>query len=377
MLPMVLPAAAGASPGKSCSEAAASSGWQAPEVIAGDQALDFDTLIDILAQSRVVFVGESHDRYDHHLNQLEIICRLHGRNSDMVIAMEFFQQPFQAHLDDFVAGRIDSEDMLRATEYYNRWRFDYRLYEPIMAFARARGIAILALNLPAEITTEVGLGGIDNLSEEERASLPGTMERSDKQYRERIRIAFEQHPEETRGDFERFFEVQLLWDEGMAERAARFLAEHPESRLVVLAGTGHVIRSGIPARVVRRGPGDTVSVVLQGGSHEAPSLDQEDGDFLLVSKMLELPPAGLLGVMLDTEAGGVRVQSFADGSAAEQAGLEAGDRIVALQDRPTSDFAGIKMGLLGKRPGDTVSVKVERKTGDGSVETLQFEVTLR
>jgi S1-C subfamily serine protease len=81
--------------------------------------------------------------------------------------------------------------------------------------------------------------------------------------------------------------------------------------------------------------------------------------------------------MLDTEAGGVRVQSFADGSAAEQAGLEAGDRIVALQGRPTSDFAGIKMGLLGKRPGDTVSVKVERKTGDGSVETLQFEVTLR
>jgi uncharacterized iron-regulated protein len=377
LLPMVLPAAAGTSPGKSCSEAAANSGWQAPEVIAGDDALDFDTLIDILAQSRVVFVGESHDRYDHHLNQLEIICRLHRRNPDMVIAMEFFQQPFQAHLDDFVANRIDTEDMLRATEYYNRWRFDYRLYEPIMTFARVQGIAILALNLPAEITTEVGLGGIESLSEEERASLPGTMERSDKQYRERIRIAFEQHPEETRGDFERFFEVQLLWDEGMAERAARFLAGHPESRLVVLAGTGHVIRSGIPARVVRRGPADTVSVVLQGGSHDAPSLHQEDGDFMLVSKMLALPPAGLLGVMLDTEAGGVRVQSFADGSAAEQAGLETGDRIVALQGRPASDFAGIKMGLLGKRPGETVSVKVERKSSDGSVETLQFEVTLR
>ena len=377
LLSLLLPAAAEASSAKPCSEAVASSGWQSPEVTGGDDALDFESLIDILAESRVVFVGESHDRYDHHLNQLEIICRLHRRNPHMVIAMEFFQQPFQAHLDDFVAGRIDTEAMLRATEYYNRWRFDYRLYEPIMAFARVRGIAILALNLPAEITTEVGLGGIENLSEEERASLPGAMERSDEQYRERIRIAFEQHPEETRGDFERFFEVQLLWDEGMAERAARFLAEHPDTRLVVLAGTGHVIRSGIPARVVRRAPADAVSVVLQGGSHDAPSLHQEDGDFMLVSKMLALPPAGLLGVMLDSEAGGVRVQSFADGSAAEQAGLEIGDRIVALQGRPASDFAGIKMGLLGKRPGDTVSVKVERKTGDGSVETLQFEVTLR
>ena len=377
LLSLLLPAAAEASTVKPCSEAAASSGWQAPQVTAGDLELDFETLIGILAQSRVVFVGESHDRYDHHLNQLEIICRLHRRNPDMVIAMEFFQQPFQAHLDDFVAGRTDTEAMLRATEYYLRWRFDYRLYEPIMTFARAQAIAIVALNLATEITTKVGLGGIDNLSEEERAGLPGTMERSDKQYRERIRIAFEQHPAETRGDFERFFEVQLLWDEGMAERAARYLVEHPESRLVVLAGTGHVVRSGIPARVVRREPADAVSVVLQGGSHDSPPVHEEDGDFLLVSKMLELPPAGMLGVMLDTEPGRVSVQSFADGSAAEQAGLATGDRIVALQGRPVSDFAGIKMGLFGKRPGDTVSVKVERKTGDGSAETLLFDVTLR
>jgi len=377
LLSLLIPAVAEASSAKACSEAAASSDWHAPEVIAGGVELDFEILIGILAESRVVFVGESHDRYDHHLNQLEIICRLHRRNPDMVIAMEFFQQPFQAHLDDFVSGRTDTEAMLRATEYYNRWRFDYRLYEPIMIFARTQGIAIVALNLAAEITTKVGLGGIDNLSEEERAGLPGTMERSNEQYRERIRIAFEQHPEETRGDFERFFEVQLLWDEGMAQRTARYLLEHPESRLVVLAGTGHVIRSGIPARVTRREPAGAVSVVLQGGFHDSPSLDEEDGDFMLVSKMLELPPAGMLGVMLDTEPGRVSVQSFADGSAAEQAGLETGDRIVELQGRPASDLAGIKMGLLGKRPADTVSVKVERKTGDGSVETLLFDVTLR
>ncbi len=262
--------------------------------------------------------------------------------------------------------------MLRLTEYYNRWRFDYRLYEPIMSFARTQGIAVVALNVAAEITAKVGLGGIDNLSDEERASLPGTMERSGQQYRERIKGAFEQHPEETRGDFEQFFEVQLLWDEGMAERTARFMVEHPESRLVVLAGTGHVIRSGIPARVTRRQPVDAVSVVLQGDPHGAPPFHQEDGDFMLVSEMLELPPAGMLGVMLDTEAGRVSVQSFADGSAAEQAGLAIGDRIVELQGRPVSDFAGIKMGLLGKSPGDTVSVKVERKTGEGTAETLLF-----
>jgi uncharacterized iron-regulated protein len=377
LLLLLRPTAVEASAAQSCSEAAAGSGWQAPGVIAGDVEIDFNTLIGILADSRVVFVGESHDRYDHHLNQLEIICRLHRRDPDMVIAMEFFQQPFQAHLDDFIAGRIDTEDMLRATDYYNRWRFDYRLYEAIMGFARTRGIAIVALNVAAEITTKVGLGGIDDLSEEERASLPGTMVRSDEQYRERIKIAFEQHPEETRGDFERFFQVQLLWDEGMAERAAGVLVEHPESQLVVLAGTGHVIRSGIPARLARRGPGGAVSVVLQGGSDEAPSFHREDGDFMLVSKLLALAPAGMLGVLLDIGDDGVSVQSFVAGSAAEQAGLETGDRLAEIQGRPVSDLASIKMGLLGKRPGDTVSVTVERKTADGSVETRLFDVTLR
>lgn len=360
-----------------CSKAAASSAWQAPGVAGGGAELDFDTLIGVLAQSRVVFVGESHNRYDHHLNQLEIICRLHRRNPNTVIAMEFFQQPFQAYLDDFVADRIDAQEMLRDTEYYNRWGSDYRLYEPIMTFARAQGIAIVALNLPAEITKKVGRGGIDKLSEEERASLPDTMERSDSKYRERLITAFAGHPEGTRADFERFFEVQLLWDEGMAERAARFLVENPESRLVVLAGNGHVIRSGIPARLTRREAAAGVSVVLQGSSGHSPSIHEDDGDFMLVSKKLELPAAGLLGVMIGAEAGRVSILSFADGSAAEEAGLETGDRIVDLQGRPVSDLAGIKMGLLDKRPGDIVSVKVERKNGDGSVALLPFEVTLR
>jgi uncharacterized iron-regulated protein len=376
-LSSLLPAEAGASSEKICSEAAAGGGWQTPAVVAVDQAPDFETLIVQLAQSRVVFVGESHDRYDHHLNQLEIICRLYRRDPRMVIAMEFFQQPFQADLDDFIAGRIDTEDMVRATEYYNRWRFDYRLYKPIMDFARDRGIPVLALNVPSEITSKVGIEGIDSLSEDERARLPVTIDRADKRYRERIRIAFEAHAEETRGEFEQFFEVQLAWDEGMAKRIARFLIEHPEDRLVVLAGTGHVIRSGIPARVIRRAPAVSVSVVLQSGSDETPSIDGQDGDYALVSKLIELPPAGMLGAFLGSGGNGVSVQSFGDDSAAAQAGIRKGDRIVALEGNPVSDFAGLKMGLLDKRPGDTVTVKVERETGDGSTEILSYEVTLR
>src|ERR1051326_9522527 len=36
-----------------------------------------ETLIPALRTKRVVFIGENHDRYDNHLDELEIVRRLH------------------------------------------------------------------------------------------------------------------------------------------------------------------------------------------------------------------------------------------------------------------------------------------------------------
>jgi uncharacterized iron-regulated protein len=54
--------------------------------------------------------------------------------------------------------------------------------------------------------------------------------------------------------FTRFCEAQLFWDTAMAWNAVRFLKEHPESTMVVLAGNGHAWKRGIPAQVVSRSP---------------------------------------------------------------------------------------------------------------------------
>src|ERR1700683_3950275 len=90
--------------------------------------LALDALVTQLATDRVVFVGEIHDRYDHHLNQLEIIKRLHELDPNLAIGVEYFQQPFQKQVDDYIAGRIPEDEFLRTTEYFSRWGFDYRLY---------------------------------------------------------------------------------------------------------------------------------------------------------------------------------------------------------------------------------------------------------
>ena len=66
-----------------------------PQALHDGKRLAFPALIEALDTHRVVFVGETHDRYDHHLNQLAILQALHRRNPQVAIGVEWFQQPFQ------------------------------------------------------------------------------------------------------------------------------------------------------------------------------------------------------------------------------------------------------------------------------------------
>lgn len=336
---------------------------------------DMNRLIEQIADRRVVFVGETHDRYEDHLNQLAIVQGLHERNKDLAIGMEFFQQPFQSQLDAYIAGEIDEAELLRATEYFDRWRFDYRLYRPILRFAREHGIPLVALNLPKEITDKAGDQGIASLTAEEAAQVPAEIDRGDVQYRNRIKKVFDMHPQDEDADFEHFLDVQLLWDEGMAERAAEYLRAHPGKAMVVLAGVGHVeYGRGIPRRVARRLPVE--SAILVNGTHRAP--DPAVADYILYPRRVELPATGMLGVMLDTESEGegLGVQGFASESGAQAAGVKEGDRIVRVGDELIASYADIRIALMDSRPGQELPVEVLRKPLLGRPERLQLQVEL-
>ncbi|KAA6187075.1 PDZ domain-containing protein [Thiohalocapsa marina] len=334
-----------------------------------------DALLERIADRRVVFVGESHDAYEDHLNQLAIIQGLHQRGKAVGIGMEFFQQPFQPYLDAYVAGELDEAELLRQTEYFERWRFDYRLYRPILRYAREHGLPLVALNIEREITEKVGDGGIDALTEAERARIPAEIDRDDVHYRGRIKAVFDMHPKDDDAAFERFLDVQLLWDEGMAERAADWLQGNPDKTLVVLAGVGHVeYGHGIPSRVTRRVDVPAVTVVSGAGRPFDPAM----ADFVLYPSQVDLPRTGLLGVMLETEPDGegLGVQAFAETSGAKDAGVKQGDRIVRVGDSPIASYADIRIALMDSRPGQRLPVEIRRQSLLGGTELLRFEVEL-
>jgi uncharacterized iron-regulated protein len=171
----------------------------------------------------VVFVGETHDRYGDHLNQLEIVRRLHQLDANPVIGVEYFQQPFQPKVDDYIAGRTTEQEFLRDTGYYKNWGYDYRLYAPIFRFAREQRIPVRALNVPGDLPSAVAKVGIAGLSEQQRAYLPKEMGPADADYSHRLREAFKEHGPVKPNAFDHFVEAQLVWDEGMAQSAAAYL----------------------------------------------------------------------------------------------------------------------------------------------------------
>ena len=332
-----------------------------------------DEIIPVLSDSRVVYVGEAHDVYGHHLNQLEIIKRLYAADPNMAIGMEFFQQPFQAVLDGYIAGTLDEREMLARSEWYERWQYDYRLYRPILEFARRNGIPLIALNLPRELTERASAVGIAGLDEKEKSMVPSEIDRSDLVYRERLRKVFSQHPHSKNQDFNRFEDVQLLWDEGMAEQVAQYLKVSPRKRMVVLAGSGHLMfGSGIPIRVHRRLP-ERFSIVLP-----ADNIPIRPGvaDFVVYPAPAELPKRGMMGVFLMPVEDGMQISEMVSDGAAATAGLKKKDVIVKLDGIPVRKMSDIKLALLDKVPGDRVKIGLQREQMVWGRKTIEVELAL-
>ncbi|MGB7293861.1 MAG: ChaN family lipoprotein [Thermodesulfobacteriota bacterium] len=326
---------------------------------------DLENIVDDIKDKKIIFIGEEHDKPAHHMNQLKIIEGLYKMNLNLAIGMEMFERPFQQFINDYLSGNIDERQFLKKTEYFKRWGLDYRLYRPIIDFAKKNKIPVIALNSESEIVKKVSENGLQSLSEGERRRIPEEMDFSDGKYRRLLREIFKFHPGSEDKDFNLFYQVQILWDETMAESIYEFLYGNPDHQIVVLAGNGHLVYGyGIPKRTFRRN-GFEYSTILN---------DEEDGDgvadFLLFPEVLEAPESPKLGILVDKDNEKVKINDFSDESVAKISGLKKGDNILSFDNNPIGSIEDLKINLLDKEKGDTAVIKVLR---DGKEETFEIK----
>jgi aminopeptidase N len=327
-------------------------------------------VIDSVSDKQIVYVGEEHVNYSHHAVQLEVIKGLLQKERKIAIGMEMFQRPYQSVLDDYISGTIDQKTFLKKSQYFARWGFDYDLYKPIIDFARENRIPLIALNIDREIVERVSKSGVDSLPPEMKTKVPAGMDFSDERYRQRLKKVFEGHESIKDRNFDFFFEAQVLWDETMSQTVTDYLAAHPDYRIVVIAGSGHLTYgSGIPKRAFRRN-GLGYAVILSDGE-----MDEGIADYIVFPRNIEGPKPARMMVMLGEEKGKLLITGFPENSISQKAGLEQGDIIRSLDDIPVSAIDDVKIFLLEKQIGDRISVKILRKTGGVEREML-FSVTL-
>jgi len=331
-----------------------------PPGLAVERASGFNGIVEQLAQSRVIYVGEEHTAYEDHLLQFRIIRTLYEKGVHFAIGMEMFSRKAQGALDRFIAGKIDEKTFLKEADYFGQWGYDYRLYRDIILYARRHRIPVIGLNLEKEVVSKVyRKGGLTGLDEKEKEELPEDRNLDMPGYEERIYMVYSMHGMrgEARGEFKDFFQAQALWDETMAETAAQYLEDNPENRMVILAGGGHVLKeNAIPPRLYRRLPVPYCVVV----NNKPRDIDDRLADYIFFAPAAQLAPAPMMGIRMLEEDGKVEIIEVTKESPAEKAGIRKKDILLSLDGEPVSDINDIRIAMLDKKRGDTVVARVRR-----------------
>lgn len=334
-------------------------------------------MLDMAAEARVVYVGETHDNPASHRLELQTLQGLEERHpSRVALGMEMFVRSQQPALDRWVAGELDEKGFLRASRWFDNWKMDFAYYRELLNFARDRHIPIVALNAEKQSVQAVRGNTPEELTAEEKALLP-EMDQSDPYQRGLTEAIFRGHSH-GKLQIEGFLRAQTLWDETMAESAARYLESPPgkERQLLVVAGSNHVSYGfGIPRRVFRRHPVSYLSIggqeievapgkIPQTMDVELPDFPMPPYHFLAYLVYEDLPREGmLLGVMFEPapDGRGLTVTDVVPGSNAERAGVKAGDLILFLDGEQLLDGYDLVYALKRKRAGEPSVLTVERQ----------------
>ncbi len=343
----------------------------------------FYRLIDRLAASRVVYVGEIHNSTADHLLEFRIIQALYKKNPHLAIGMEMFPATSQRALDAYILGDtgMSEQDFLKKSKYFQTWRYDFRLFRNIFNFARRYRITVVGLNIDREIVSRIfKTGSTDGLSPEQKRELPGDRDLDMPGYADRLREILGIHTEEMKvhGTAAGFIQAQAVWDETMAEHIVSYLTRHPATRMVVLAGVQHVRDdSGIPPRVKRRlrvSQSTVVNISSQDQYSQIPNI----ADYFFMEQAQPLSPPARIGLVLAqiTHQGRpcLKIDGFNPPGQAETAGLKKNDIVLAIDGNRVYDMADVRIAMIDVEPGDTVTVTVRRKETSDRQQEISYRV---
>jgi uncharacterized iron-regulated protein len=214
------------------------------------EVITFTQMIQEIRNSNIIFVGEAHTNIEHHAAQLQVIKSLEALSVTVAVGLEMFRADSQRELDRWLAGKMEEEAFI--TTYMDNWGYPWQYYRDIFLYAKKHRISMIGLNVSPQITQKVSQSGFASLTSGELKQLPPQIGCDiDERYMDYIKKAYEFHGMESKS-FIHFCEAQMIWDKVMAWNLAKYLTHNPRTTVVVLAGTGHAWKRGIPEQLRRQ-----------------------------------------------------------------------------------------------------------------------------
>jgi uncharacterized iron-regulated protein len=200
----------------------------------------------------IILVGEWHTHAGIHRFQSDLLRAMFNQNKNISLSMEQFSRDKQDVLNEYLAGETGEQILIKEAAAWPNYESDYR---PLVEFSKTNNIDIIASNAPNYIVRCIGsegIGYINKLKIDERAWLAKTITTKDSEYKKRF-LASMHHGDEVQ-NLQRF-EAQVTWDETMAESILGYLEQHPNQKIIHVAGKFHVEDGvGIAASINARAP---------------------------------------------------------------------------------------------------------------------------
>lgn len=285
----------------------------------------FADVLEAMDKADALLVGETHDDVVGHGVETQIFIRAaqrmgavgdgEGEERPVVLSLEMFERDVQYVLDEYLADLITEDQFKKSSRPWDRYDTDYR---PMVEFARAHGLPVVAANAPRRYVNRVsrlGPSALDVLTQEAKAFLPplpypGPSAEYQAQWdalmgemMAQMRPQGDSAPPEANPAAPRSHGIgnalhaQALWDAAMGHAVTTALDAHPDALVVHFAGSFHVERgTGIPERVRDyRLRSRIVTVVLQ-PAEDIDAWDDDEhrglGDFVILTLRPAETPAG-------------------------------------------------------------------------------------
>lgn len=192
-----------------------------------------------LGRYDLIFFGEFHDNATIHALEKDILPLLDNKR-ELVLSMEMFERDVQSEVDAYIEGWITDAEFLANSRPWGNYDTDYK---PLLDYARAHKLSVIAANLPRRLAGQLvrqGENFRDQLDENEKKWLPSKHTHPEGDYKKAFYATMQNMDEHAMDNsLELLYQAQCLKDDTMAECIVRALDLKPDARIIHFNGDFH------------------------------------------------------------------------------------------------------------------------------------------